>query len=330
MKFLMASDIHLTDSAKDKYRFDLFPWLAQQQKIHNTDAIIIAGDLTNDKDFHSSVLVNKAIDGFKLLKPPVFIDRGNHDGIDPTNPFFKFLNSIPGITFCINTTVIEEYGMVLIPHQANQTLFNEAFKTVPEGFLAVLHQTVTGAISETGSRLTGLAVPSIGRRARAIYSGDIHKPQTVETEGGPVTYIGAPYHCRHGDQFDPRVLLLNKDKETNLYFPAPKKLSLTIRDISELPPMKEGDQLKFTLELDRSEVVEWVNHKKNIIKWCKDRGIEIYGSELKVAQRRRRPKLTEEVGIIKSKSDYFAAFCLSEQVPLNIRKAGGEILEDEQ
>lgn len=328
MKFIITSDIHLTPNDRDKYRFNLFPWLLKQQERYNTDAIIIAGDLTNDKDFHSSILVNKTIEGFKCLKPPVFIDRGNHDGVDPNNPFFKFVNSIPGITFCIDTTIIEPYKLALIPHQANQDAFDKAFKRVPEGFLTVLHQTITGAISETGSRLTGLAVPSIGRRAKAIYSGDIHKPQKVETDGGVVTYIGSPYHCRHGDQFEPRVLLLDDYKEIDLHFPAPRKLSLNIRDISELPHLNKGDQVKITMELDRSETVDWANHKKNIIECLKDRDVEIYGIELKTIQHRRRPRL-ESIPSNKSRLDYFASFCTSERIPHNIKSVGRDILGDE-
>lgn len=324
MKFLITSDIHLNDAPKSSYRFGLFPWLAKQQEIHRPDALIIAGDLTDEKDYHSSSLVNQTVDGFRKLKPPVYTVRGNHDGIDPNNPFFKFLNEIPGIIFCINTTIIEKYKLALIPHQPNQAALDKAFKQVPDGFLAITHVMFTGAISETSSHLTGLAVPP--SKARKVLSGDIHRPQTIHTPNGDVTYIGSPYAVRHGDHFEPRVLLLDDWNEINLSFPAPKKLSLTIRDVSEIPSLKKGDQVKLTLELDRSEVVEWLNHKKNILEYLKERNVEVYGIKLKVAQKRKRPTIdNSQTG--KSNLDYFKSFCLAEQVPANIKQAGLDLIE---
>src|SRR5882672_3852216 len=324
MKLLVTSDTHFSDVPKDKYRFGLFTWLVEQQKQYNTDALVIAGDLTTEKNFHSAELVNAIVTGLKLLKPPVFILKGNHDYIREDLPYFNFLSEIEGITFFNKTTIIEKYKLVMVPHQLNQVTFTAAFKQVPIGFSAFTHVTVTGAISESGSHLTGLTVPP--NKAGKILSGDIHRPQKIETEGGTVTYIGSPYHCRHGDQFTPRVLLLNDNKEIDLHFPAPKKLSLTIRDVSEIPKLSKGDQVKVTLELDRSEVVEWANHKKRILDHCKDNGIEIYGVELKTIQGRKRPRLSE-VSASKSNLDYFRAFCLSEQVPANIKAAGLNILE---
>lgn len=326
MKYLLTSDIHLTDAAKDSYRFGLFDFLRQQQEIYNPDVLIVAGDLTNEKNYHSSALVNQTVEGFKRLRPPVYIDRGNHDGDDPENPFFAFLNKIPGITFCIDTTVIKDYKLVMIPHQLNQASFDNAFKRVPEGFLAVCHQTITGCLSETGSRLTGLAVPP--NKACKILSGDIHRPQILHTENGDVTYIGSPYAVRHGDHFEPRVLLLDNNKEIDLHFLAPKKLSLIIRDVSEIPDLKKGDQIKVLMELHPSEKVEWANHKKKIMDHCKDKGIEIYGAKLKVIEGRKRPKLTASSNS-KSNLDYFKAFCVSEQIPANIKQAGLNIIEDE-
>src|SRR5882724_7118261 len=97
MKWLLTSDLHLSDKPRDAYRFGLFPWLAKQQKAHNVDAIFILGDLTENKDRHSAKLVNQTIESLLTLRPPVYILRGNHDGIDPGSPFFKFVNSIEGI-----------------------------------------------------------------------------------------------------------------------------------------------------------------------------------------------------------------------------------------
>lgn len=319
MKLLITSDIHLNDSQKDSVRFELFPWLAKQQSTHKTDASFILGDLTVEKDNHSSVLVNQLIEGLMILKPPVYILKGNHDYIREDLPFFNFLSAIDGITFCTEPEFLKKYNVYMVPHQLTQAALDKALKATPEGCLVFMHQTLTGAISDTGSRLTGMALTP--NKAHTLCSGDIHVPHKCEG----VTYIGSPYHTRHGIDYIPRVLLLDGDKEIDLYFPAPKKLSLTIRDISELPKLEKGDQLKLTLELPRSEAVEWANHKKAILEHCKQNEVEVYGLELKVAQARKRPRLDSQSGN-KSNTDYFQAFCASEKVPAQMKAAGLEFI----
>ncbi len=321
MNFLIFSDTHFSDNPRDGYRFGLFKWLAEQQQKYKPEVTLLLGDCTERKDFHSSELVNKIVDGLKLLKPPIYICRGNHDGNDPTTPFFKFLNSINGITFCVEPTYIKEHNIYMLPHQRNQVAFEAAFKQAPEGCYLMMHNTLSNAISETGSRLTGLAVPSKHKAFKGLYAGDVHVPQRC----GEVTYIGSPFHVRFGDKFIPRVLLLQNGKEIDLHFPAPKKLSLKIRDLSEFPKLSKGDQVKVTLELTRSEAVEWANHKKSILDHCKQYGIEVYGTEVEIAEGVKQ-KREVEVSNTKSNLDYFQAFCITEQVPANIKTIGNKIL----
>ncbi len=328
MSLLILSDLHCTDLPRDSSRFKLFPWLRQQQDQFDVDITIIAGDLTEAKDRHSSALVNKLVESLLLLKPPVLIPIGNHDFIDPQMPFFKFVSELDGITVYTKPSRIKFRGtdLVFIPHQPNQASLNTAFKTVTEGCLVFMHNTIGGAISELGGHLAGLALPPEARQAKTIYSGDIHKPQVVNSNGALLTYIGAPFHIKHGDQYTPRVLLRDNYKETNLYFDAPKKLSLIIRDLSEMPELKKGDQVKVTLELPRSEAVEWANHKKSILDYCKDKGVEVYGTELRVAQARKRQRL-DDTPTNRSNLDYFKTFCAAEQVPSNIKTVGLQLVE---
>ncbi len=81
-----------------------------------------------------------------------------------------------------------------------------------------------------------------------------------------------------------------------------------------------------TLELPRSEAVEWTNHKKSILDYCKDKGIEVYGTELRVAQARKRQRL-DDAPTNRSNLDYFKAFCSAEQVPTNIKQVGLQLVE---
>lgn len=327
MNLLITTDIHCSDSPKDNYRLELFPWLRGQQDIHKVDATLILGDLTIQKNRHSATLVNSIVAGLKQLRPPVFIPKGNHDYEgNEDNPFFRFLNAIPGVKFFVNPAYVEEFNAYFVPHQTSQAALDKAFRAAPEGCLVFSHNTFTGAINEHGGALAGHTLPP--HKAHAVYAGDVHVPQTIKTSNGNVTYIGSPFHIKFGDQFTPRILLRNNDKETNLYFPAPKKVSLTIRDLSEMPDLNKGDQVKITLELPRSEAVEWANHKQSILNYCKDRSIEVYGTELRLPEPRKRATLNDSKSRTKkSNLDYFLTFCANEKTPQQMKVTGLRIIE---
>lgn len=327
MTWLLTSDLHLTDRPRDAYRFGLFPWLARQQKKHNVTATFVLGDLTDQKDKHSSTLVNRLVEEFIGLRPPVFILKGNHDFIDPENPYFKFLSCIEGISFVTEPTWLEDHKVAMIPHQPDQASFDAACSIIQPSALGVMiHQTVDGALGEaTGHRLTGLRASLISQmapRARVL-AGDIHRPQ----QAGPATYIGSPYHVRFGDDFQPRVLLIKNGKEQNLYFPAPHKWSLTVRDEDDLinnEDLRPGDQVKLTVELAREEAVEWAAHKALILEACKEMELAVYGVELKIKTTKPRERI-KAVGV-KGQAEIFNSFCAQEAVASNIKKVGLELL----
>lgn len=327
MRLLVTSDIHQTDNPRDSYRFGLWEWLAKQQITYNPDAVLILGDLTDAKDKHSSTLVNSVVEGLRLLDGPIYINKGNHDFIDVDNPYFKFLNELDNVHFICDPTYVKSINSFFLPYQSTQDAFNRAFKAVPSGALVFMHQTITGAISETGQALTGFTMPS-GHKAKAVYSGDIHVPHKVDHKG-TVTYVGSPYHVHFGDKFEPRVLLLGVNDyitEKNLYFEAPRKFHLRIRDISELSDLKEGDQIKIELELTPAELVEWANHKKALLDYCQQKGVEVYDTRLKKLERRKRERLDDNRRG-KSKLEYFIDFCNVEKLPEQIRKAGISFIE---
>lgn len=326
MTWLITSDLHLSDRPKDSYRFGLFPWLAWQQAKHGVTATFILGDLTDQKDKHSSALVNRLVDELIGLRPPVYLLKGNHDFIDPENPYFKFLSCVDGLHFVTQPTLLLEHDVALIPHQPDQAAFDVACGIIPEGVRGVmLHQTIDGALGEaTGTSLAGLGATLVAqKRPLGCWAGDIHAPQRC----GPVMYVGAPYHIRFGDQFTPRVLLVKGGKEQNLYFPAPHKWSIMVRDEDDIlndEDLRAGDQVKLTLEMAREEACEWSEHKQRVLAACKERGLEVYGCELKVntSQRRERTSLKT----VKTPEDVLQAFCQAENVAAGVKKAGMELL----
>lgn len=328
--WLVTADLHLTDSPRDAYRFGIFNWLAQQQEKYDVDSTFILGDLTDKKDRHSAVLVNRIVDELKKLKPPVYILRGNHDGINPDTPFFKFLNSINGIKFVTKPLTLMN-STRLIPHCHDQAEFDAACRQMADGLPAVmLHQLVDGAIGETGRRLTGVSTSLIeSKHPKVVWAGDIHKPQDV----GCVSYVGAPYHTRFGDNFQPRVVLYdsNTGRTVSLLFVAPYKWALTVRDagqITEDQHLNAGDHVKVTVELAREEAIEWASYRKRIVDACKARGLDIYGLNLKVLTNTRRERKRIESKAT-SPEEVFLQFCRAENVASNIQQVGVELMKGE-
>jgi hypothetical protein len=329
MSFLVTTDTHLSDRTRDGYRFGLFKWLRKQQEKHNVSATFLLGDTTENKDRHSSLLVNRIIEELYKLKPPVFILRGNHDGIDPNSPFFKFLNCIEGLQFIVDPYFNEEHGIAFIPHCADQATLDRACKQMPPRPKYVfLHQTFAGAIAETGVALTGLSASPIEalKPKLGVYSGDVHVPQRHLQ----VTYVGSPYHVRFGDKFDPRVLLLKGGQETDLHFDCPRKLTLTVRDADDITrneELRKGDQVKLIIEMAREEAVEWQATKQRILAACREGGLEVFGAELKINTTARRERIRLSEGPpIRSPQEVMSAFCVAEGVANNIKQAGLELL----
>ena len=327
MNWLISTDLHCSDRPRDGYRFGLFGWLAQQQRKYKVDATFLLGDLTESKDRHSSTLVNRLVEELLKLTPPVFILRGNHDGLDPNSPFFKFLNSIPGLTFVVKPTFLHKYEIAIIPHCRTQDELNAACKQMPANPKAVfLHQTFTGAIAETGVALSGLDLSPVSalKPWLGAYSGDVHPPQR---QNGLI-YVGAPYHVRFGDQFEPRCLLIKGGGKHDLHFDCPRKFSLKITetyDISSNSQLRKGDQVKITVELKREELVDWQERKRDILMVCHDMGLDVFGIDCTVlgAQKAARPVAANKAVTAQA---IFDSFCHNEKVPVNIRQAGSELL----
>jgi len=336
MTTLVITDLHLTDKPKDAYRFGIFDFAVEQIEKHNCSLCILLGDVTDQKDKHSSNLVNRIIDGLHKVaaRVRVIVLMGNHDyHADPTNPFFKFLNRMKNIDFITEPTVLyHDPAMFFVPHTRNEDEWNALKPDRPVG-IAFIHQTVTGAISESGRRLDGFSLKPLKRLKCPVFSGDVHSPHTV----GPVTYIGPPYHIRFGDDFVPRCLVLDEKtgKTKDIHFDCPRKWSLTISNPDELladKRLRPGDQVKIKLEISREEVVEWPVFKDRIVRLLKQLELESFGVELSVDKQTPMSK-EERIDALSSKRvhqtprEILGSYAKREQLPRAIRKAGLRILE---
>ena len=329
-KTLVVGDLHLTDKARDAYRFNFFKWLRRQQDKYSVAATFLAGDLTDAKDRHSATLVNTIVSKLSSLRAPVHICCGNHDYRDPETPFFRFLNHVGAghIFFHVIPELVPVLGNVaIIPHYKTQEEFDAAVRQCSQADLFLVHQTFEGAIAESGTILSGLRASLIEslKPRLGVLAGDVHKPQRQ----GIVTYIGCPYHVRFGDGFTPRVLLIDEDgKKQNLYYDAPFKWSMHVTcadDVFDRYQLAEGDQVKITVNLTREEALDWKEIKAGILDACKEMGVDVYGCKLEI------DVLTAKRKIIKSETPVatFDDFCSVEKIPTTIKEVGKKIMGED-
>lgn len=332
MPYLLVGDLHLTDRPRDAYRFEIFDWIKEQQRKHTPKATFLMGDLTDQKDRHSAALVNRIVYELKELvnnsnpvsfSRKVFVIKGNHDYIDPAMPFFGFLD-----TLVTNPEIVMD-GVAILPHCRDEAVFVAACKAfrVKKPQMLLIHNTMQGAIAETGAPLSGfntIPIKQLNLRL-GCFAGDVHKPQTA----GPVVYVGAPFHVRFGDDFEPRCLLVHDDgKTTDLYFEAPRKYQLTARDASEIVKygLAKDDQVKIIVELTREEVPEWKTHKQGVLDMCAKLGLVVFGVDLKVNEASQKAKTKAPRSRLPA--DVLRAFCTAEDAPNAVKKAGLELIND--
>ncbi len=330
MKYLIASDLHLTDRPRDAYRFDLFPWLQEMATENEVDYIFILGDVTDKKDNHSSKLVNQIVNAFEGLSKvaPTLILTGNHDYIDVDCPFFHFLNALPSVQFLngISEFKSEDGNLLFLSHTRTPT---EDWKDIKwsEFKYVFMHQTMDGAKASTGIALDGLSRKIFRGFKGTIISGDIHVPQDV----GPVTYVGSPYHVHFGDHFLPRCMLIDTDygRIEDLYFDAPRKLTYEITDPEDLKSydFESRDQLKVRLKLRAADLADWSVLKGQVEEICKERGTYLHAVELIKVGQKKSKKDSPKLSVNLSHGEAYERFCKKEGIKGSMKEIGQSLLE---
>ena len=132
------------------------------------------------------------------------------------------------------------------------------------------HNAFEGAIAETGRRLSGIPL-SVLPEGIPIISGDIHQPQRV---GDYLTYVGSPYTQKYGDNFEPRVLLLDNGIAESIPVPGPQKRLFDISSADEVTPktfpFEKGDMLKVRFHLRTTDCDHWPGIKKALWQYFGD------------------------------------------------------------
>lgn len=207
----VTADLHISDNPRDSYRLDNLGRLARLIKKSKPEAVVIIGDLTEEKDRHRALLVNQICAALASIADvaPLYISCGNHDYSHAAWPFFNFLNRFERIKFITRPAQyrIGGHDYLFLPHTHNPeddwTSVQALHRHSKPRPLVFAHQTFEGA--NVGPR-TLSGVPLKLLKGFKVISGDVHVPH----ETGNVTYVGSPWTVDFGDNFRPRALAVEQ------------------------------------------------------------------------------------------------------------------------
>lgn len=257
MTWLITSDLHLTDRPEHAYRLEFLEWLVTEAEKHTQ--CFILGDISDQKDRHSGVLVNAIAYQINRLasRIPVHILYGNHDGPSPDRAFWQFLELIPDVYYYRGATaqLIDKFDVIFSPWGTEIDGIQLAIKAKITGKgMMFMHATVNGAEVENGTKLQGGCpsnfVPNHLKNYLKVFSGDVHVPQIV----GDVEYVGSPYHVHYGDSFRPRVAAIDPltwVRSDTSFKGGPRLRTLRVRWNVEIPfKHQEGDRYKIIVQAE--------------------------------------------------------------------------------
>jgi hypothetical protein len=282
---ILTADWHLTEQARDEYRWRVFETLRGIAQKEPGSDVFILGDICDKKDRHSAALVNRLVNSLQALasaiKPRcIHILMGNHDQALKGAPFWSFLRHQAGLAF-YDVPAAMPGGLVLLPFHADPASGWAACE-LERKRAAFAHQPLDGARLQNGRKLdmpNGYRFPP----NLQVYAGDIHVPQRL----GNVTYIGAPHPIDFGDDYLRRMLVLHPDfsvkNEVMIQGGASKHL-LEIEAADDLARCGAipGDQAKVRCRLALNKIEQWPAERDAITEWAKKRQVLLAAIEVEV------------------------------------------------
>lgn len=334
-KILLTADLHLTDKKRDEYRWSIFQILKEHIVKEKVNTLIILGDITDVKDKHASVLVNKVVRELYEVKEAgvekIVILKGNHDYVEQTSPYFDFLSHTPNTLFITKPTIYDDN--LFLPHThtptpeyftSNNSCFNYVF----------LHQPFLGAkVNKMYELEKGMEVKSVwGEEMKGrLFSGDIHMPQTC----GVVEYVGAPYPVHFGDEYKGRLILLEEGENTWKSIPVTSIRKSFITTPSTSDPLSfdvtQGDQVMLKIEIGKEDYLHVDEIKKRFKEGLEKKGAEICSIE--VVKKREENQYTgetqekDEIKNNKSKKEKVQEFWKEEGVSIEYLEGVSEEVE---
>jgi DNA repair exonuclease SbcCD nuclease subunit len=337
---LLLSDLHLTSAPRDEYRWQVFDQVVDFVQRQRVDRIIILGDLTDAKDGHPARLVNRIVDqltrlrGTKVAKvvqafhPDIIILRGNHDGIDPEWPYFKFLSCIEGIAFISSPVWVKlpDAQVLALPHSRTPRVEWAKYLVEAEkkADYILMHATVRGAESESGRELDSEVTLSMFKRLNCpVLSGDVHVPQRM----GTVTYVGSPYHVHYGDKFSPRMLYLDKEcAQHSIPLTNIRRWMLDVKDAAAIrkSAAKAGDQVKVRVHVAEADLSRWQQLRQAVVTTCRIKQLDVAAVEL---VREESATVLQEPGAVQQPEQILKVYMLENKTPVAYAATGNALLD---
>lgn len=280
MTTLVTADAHFSANPRDAYRFrfleETLPALMAE---HGAQRLLVLGDLTEQKDGHGPGLVNRIVDGFAALaeSADVYLLKGNHDYLAEDVPFFRYMGHLPRTHWINDPEEMRLRGLgrcLFLPHTRDLGDWADWVLLAKKYDWYFCHQTFGGADLGHGHRADGAQDPraTFGKNARVV-SGDVHVPQEL----GPVTYIGSPYTIDFGDDFEPRVLVLDREEMRSVPVPGPQKRLVTIRSRTDAyPNVGPGDIVKLRIEVPAGNETSRAEWRAQAYRWAEAAGVQLY------------------------------------------------------
>lgn len=270
MASVITADLHLSANPRDAYRHRWMEGLPALLQREEADRLIICGDLTTEKDYHSAWLTNKIVryvhDASAVC--PVYILMGNHDYTSAANPFFEFLGGFDRVHWIKEVTETKLKGLgrcLFIPHQRKLEAWDGLEQLKEEWNWVFAHATFQGARNEQDLEMEGPAMGLVlGHR---VISGDVHVPQKV----GPVTYVGPPFRINYGDTYQPRILLLSEHHANQRLCEGPRKVLVEAAswdDIEAVGDCRTGNMVKIRYSIPSQDYDKWPLLRKRIEDWA--------------------------------------------------------------
>jgi hypothetical protein len=268
----------------------------------------------------------------------VFILKGNHDYIDPANPFFQFLDRYEYINFIVDPTcmLIEGQKCLFLPHTRNPIKDWKADHIVKkyrkEADFVFMHESVIGSVTSSGYEMEQGLLPSYFRRfSGEVISGDIHCPQTI----GRVTYVGTPYSIRFNDHYKGRALSITDGKVKELYPNIRGRWTLDILAPRELAHFeaRPGDQIKVRYQLPEGDEDKWDEIRKRIYQICEKQKLELCSlqvirpEKLPLRGRKHKSGLEQAFDVLLPKQ-VVGDFSKQQGLSAAKRKAGQRMVDD--
>lgn len=282
---ILCSDLHFTANPTDEYRWAFWPWLAGEIEAEKAQTLLILGDVTDAKDYHSAQLVNRLTKAFAdlLARFPhlqIRVLAGNHDWLRSGGVFFKFLEHLdPRLVFITQPfeDMLDDGPSAYFLPYSKSPVKDWAGMDFSHYDYLFLHQTIKGSIASNGQAMDGEELPALN--AGKVYSGDIHVPQKI----AGVEYVGSPYHVHFGDAFTGRCIVIDRKRIAyDLHFETIARLSLKLSGLRELKKaqLRKGDHVKLTIQLSAADLHDWKRIRRECAEYLRERDVELHGISL--------------------------------------------------